>query len=108
MLLRLRRLVTTNQLDHVILPCFRRSIALVIDLEENVVEVIHRVDHLSDICVLDCRDGWIGQRLDLRTESIAIGIAIYPIDVIGGIERMAFPRVVLTGTGFGCNAPAIE
>ena len=101
MLLGFRGFVAANELDHVVLPVPRRSLAFVADLVENVVEVTHGIDDLLDVGFLECGDVAVPERLNLEAQAVAVRIAIDAVDVIGGIEWVTLPRIVVCNAALG-------
>src|SRR5690606_17284099 len=64
MLLGLRRLVTPDQVNHVVLPLDRAAVAFVTDLPKDVVEVVERVNHFPDVRFLQSGDLRVLQGMD--------------------------------------------
>ncbi len=83
--------------------------AFVADLEQDVVQVVHGVDHPSDVRLLKCRDLDVGQLVRLLTAVIPVQVAIDAIDVVGGLEGVSSPRIVRTEAALVLHrAPAVE
>lgn len=93
MLLGFRRLVAFHVLGHVSLPGARCCVALVADLVEHVVEVVHGIDDPAYVGLLEACDRGDLQRLRLLPLAMAVGVAVHAVDVVGGIERMPEPWV---------------
>ena len=83
MLLGLGAFVALHELDHVVLPADRIGNRLVGDLVEDIVEVVHRVDDLADVRLLDVGDRRVVERVDPPHVS-----GIDTVDVVVRGERM--------------------
>ena len=106
MLLGLPALVRVDELRHVKLPRLRA--ALVDDLPEHVIQVIHRIDHAADIRFLVGDDAWVVHAVQRRIRRLITARVghIHAVDVVGGIERMHRPGV--EAAGVDRQTPALE
>ena len=81
-------LIIFDVVDHMVLPVPRViKIAFISYLEQHVVEVIDRVDHLSHIRLLNTGDSGYGQGMRLRAFAVAVGVAVDALHVILDVER---------------------
>src|SRR5687768_1683557 len=86
--------IVMNERDHVILPLSRPVVALVRNLIQDIVKIVHCIDYLAYVGFLKSGNLWNEQRMGLPPLTIAIGVAINSIYVICPVKGMAFPGIV--------------
>ena len=93
MLFGFARLVALNESDQPELPVFRLGRAFVVDLVQNIVEVVDRVDYPAHIGFLRGGNGRDLQRITFQSLAVAVRIAVDDVYLVAGVEGVTFPGV---------------
>jgi hypothetical protein len=61
-------------------------------LEQHVVQIVHRIDHVTDVGGLEGIHRLVPQGMDFARHARSVGGKRQVVDVVGGMERMRPPR----------------
>ena len=68
---------------------------LVRDFVEQVVEIVQTGDEPAQVGILDRGHARIGELMDLNALAVAVPVAVDAVEIVGGMERVIPPRVLL-------------